>query len=563
MKTPIVQFIFGTVVGLVIALDLLALPTPVRADSTITICDYGDFVLALHSGGTVTFNCNGNYSPGTIHFNDLQSVTITQTTTIDGSNGGNTIYFDDVSDSGTRYISITNGIALTLTNIILAGGFDFDGGCIYTNGALVLDNVQLINCRSYLGTRGGAIYVGSTGSASINNTTFLTDTAGVSGGGIYNLGTLTVTNSYFTHTSALNNDGGAIWTVGTARIDGSTFFSNTASNGWGGAIYNQNILSVTNSTLSSNFAYHGGGGVQTYLGTSGLQNVGLISNTASITSSSGEGGGLLTGSSATSKLTNVMVKGNTAYYGGGIFNNATTNLTGVTVSGNSGAIGGGIENFVGTTTILSSTISGNHSASDGAGIYSEATTTLSSVTLNNNSAGNNGGGFANGGTATLTNVTFSGNHANLNGGGLANGINTATLRNVTLNGNTANSGGGVSRLGGTLTLTSTIVANSPSGGNCAGTLAGGFNMSSDLTCNFGIDRDNRDVKLAPLGNYGGSTQTHLPLLGSPAIDFGTNAGCPSNDERGLTRPISTCDVGAVERQSIDISYFLNLPLILR
>lgn len=557
------HFLFGAIIAGMVAMLLFLSPKPARADSTITICDYGDFVLALHNGGTVTFNCNGNNSPGTIYFNDLQAVTITQTTTIDGSNGGNTIVFADVSDSGTRYISVTNGIALTLTNIILAGGFDFYGGCIYANGTLVANNVQFLNCTAAFGTHGGAIYIGSTGSASVNNSSFIISTAYASGGGVYNLGILTVTNSYFTHTSALNNDGGAIWTLGNARIDGSTFFSNTASNGWGGGIYNQNILSVTNSTLSSNFAYQGGGAVQTYLGTSALQNVSLISNTASITSSSGEGGGLLTGSSATSKLTNVMVKGNTAYYGGGIFNNATTNLTRVTVSGNSGAIGGGIENFVGTTTILSSTISGNHSASDGAGIYSEATTTLSNVTLNNNSTGNNGGGFANGGTATLTNVTFSGNHANLNGGGLVNGINTATLRNVTLNGNTANSGGGVSRLGGTLTLTSTIVANSPSGGNCAGTLAGGSNMSSDLTCNFGIDRDNRDVKLAPLGNYGGSTQTHLLLIGSPAIDFGTNAGCPSNDQRGLTRPISTCDVGAVERQSIDISYFLNLPLILR
>jgi hypothetical protein len=46
--------------------------------------------------------------------------------------------------------------------------------------------------------------------------------------------------------------------------------------------------------------------------------------------------------------------------------------------------------------------------------------------------------------------------------------------------------------------------------------------------------------------------------GSPAIDFGTNTGCPSTDQPGAHRPIgTTCDVGAVE-----VGY-LFLPLILR
>jgi hypothetical protein len=71
------------------------------------------------------------------------------------------------------------------------------------------------------------------------------------------------------------------------------------------------------------------------------------------------------------------------------------------------------------------------------------------------------------------------------------------------------------------------------------------------------------VKLAPLGNYGGPSLTHIPLPGSPALDNGTDTGCPSTDQRGKPRPVGlACDVGAVERQTIDFP-FLYLPLIVR
>jgi uncharacterized repeat protein (TIGR01451 family) len=39
----------------------------------------------------------------------------------------------------------------------------------------------------------------------------------------------------------------------------------------------------------------------------------------------------------------------------------------------------------------------------------------------------------------------------------------------------------------------------------------------------------------------------LPADGSPAIDAGTNTGCPATDQRGIARPQRTnCDIGAVE-----------------
>lgn len=51
--------------------------------------------------------------------------------------------------------------------------------------------------------------------------------------------------------------------------------------------------------------------------------------------------------------------------------------------------------------------------------------------------------------------------------------------------------------------------------------------------------------LAPLGNYGGPTQTVALLPGSPAIDAGTSTGAPATDQRGARR-VGAVDIGAFE-----------------
>ncbi len=203
-------------------------------------------------------------------------------------------------------------------------------------------------------------------------------------------------------------------------------------------------------------------------------------------------------------------------------------------------------------TLVNVMLNGNYNTDRGVGLCHYAgTATLTNVAIINNTSGS-GGSFGSGlyvhaGAALLTNVTLSGNHADAFGGGVYTDGGTTTLINNTLYGNSAASDGGISVSGGTVMLTNTIVANN-TGGDCGGIIGGSFNLSSDNNCGFGV-RGNINVMLGPLADNGGSTLTHMPLPGSPAIDFGTNVGCPSTDQRGFRRPIGIrCDVGAVEYQ---------------
>ena len=79
-------------------------------------------------------------------------------------------------------------------------------------------------------------------------------------------------------------------------------------------------------------------------------------------------------------------------------------------------------------------------------------------------------------------------------------------------------------------------------------------VGSDLT---GTIARPLDPLLAPLGNYGGPTQTMALLPGSPAIDAGNNALIPAGittDQRGLPRIVnSSVDIGAFESTGFNIA----------
>jgi len=189
---------------------------------------------------------------------------------------------------------------------------------------------------------------------------------GYEGGGIYNAGTLTVTNAVFTGNFAANAGGAIANAGGTLTVADSTFTGNSTYDG-GGALWSSGSLTITGSTLSSNHADFRGGAIETRPGSTAV-----VTDSTFSGNSSGVGGG-------------------------GVFNYATAlTVSGSTFAGNTASSsGGGIYNFeAAPTAVTNSTFSANSATNDGGGIYNFAShLTLTNSTFSGNSAGGAGGGL--------------------------------------------------------------------------------------------------------------------------------------------------------------------------
>jgi CSLREA domain-containing protein len=221
--------------------------------------------------------------------------------------------------------------------------------------------------------------------------------------------------------------------AGTSTVNGVTIrYGRIIVSESGGGIYNRGTLTLTNSTISGNSNFTLGGGIYN-IGTLTLTDTTISGNSAR------DGGGINNYTGGMLTLTNTVISNNTATVGGGIYNSGTMMLTSSTVSGNSASsFGGGIISPSGgeiTNVITNSTISNNSAEGAGGGVSSGATLTLTNSTVSGNSvsaAFGFGGGIYSGATLTLTNSTVSGNSAaSLRGGGISiTSSGTANLNNT-------------------------------------------------------------------------------------------------------------------------------------
>jgi len=235
-----------------------------------------------------------------------------------------------------------------------------------------------------------------------------------------------------------------------------------------------------------------------------------------------------------------LAGGRTTDAGGGIqlTTGATLNLSNSTVRNNTSTTssGGGIYLYGSTLNITNSTVSGNTSFNYGGGIESVAGTALTilSSTFANNTSQYGGALDLDHTPTTITNTTIARNQVvgDANGAGIYNYISSVTLTNSIVAGNTGDSQG------------ADVSNNYIDGGyNLIGNVgsAGGFTAP---TTRAGTSANPLDPLLAPLGNYGGPTQTFALLPGSPALNTGSATG---TDQRGLSR-VGIADIGAVESQ---------------
>ncbi|MCA2756305.1 MAG: hypothetical protein IM467_18475, partial [Microcystis sp. M137S2] len=367
-------------------------------------------------------------------------------------------------------------------------------------------------------------------------------------------------------------------TNGDLNISGAFGASNVTVSG-NNAVGVFDITGNGNTTFDSlrivNGRVAGDGGGINNTGTGALT---LTNSTVSGNTSSDAGGGIFSNGAMT--LINSTVSGNTTLFAGGIVSFGAVTLTNSTVSANTG--GGIFSN--GAVTLTNSIVSGNTSRNVGGGIVSFGAVTLTNSIVSGNTSSNAGGGIVSNGAVTLTNSTVSGNTAGSVGGGIW-GNDGGMITNSTITNNTANvigigsivGNGGIFLNNGTFTITNSIVAGNfkgttvqDLGSNTAGVgftnggnnLIGandGFAATFPTSSLIGTIANPINPQLAPLGNYGGTTQTHALLPNSPALNAGNNANAPvGNDQRGATRIFGgVVDIGAFESQGFSLTPLAN------
>jgi hypothetical protein len=323
------------------------------------------------------------------------------------------------------------------------------------------------------------------------------------GGGLYNLGTATLTDCKISGNSAYL--GGAMLNFGTATLSGCTLSGNSAT--YGGGIWNgeksgsAETVSLSDCTLSGDSAKRLGGGLFSF----------GIADTTGCTFS-----------------------GDSAHLdGGGEFNDAgTANVTTCTFTGDTAtSLGGAFFNDGGTAVLGATTISGNSAVKNGGGLYTKAssTTTLNDTIV----AGNTGGGN------TDIDGTVTGSH-NLIGSGGSGGLANGSGGNLV---GVANPG--LAPLGdfGGPTLTMGLLATSPA-------------ISAGVSIN-GITTDQRGLPLDSTATDIGAFQTN-PLVVNTTLD---GTGSPAG-ELSLRQAVNLADVlGTSEAITFDPTAFASAQTI--
>lgn len=200
--------------------------------------------------------------------------------------------------------------------------------------------------------------------------------------------------------------------------------------------------------------------------------------------------------------------------------------------------GGALFNAAGgSLTLANTTISSSTALSDGGGVFNAAGGNLHAFTstISSNSAGLWGGGIYNAGELTAASTTIVLNEA-------------ATASNLAAVGS-ANIADSIIAMGIAGADADGVVTSG--GGNLIGVSDGVFGWSSnDLT---GTASSPLNPILGPLQDNGGASPTHMPLVGSPAIDagFGIHG---HKDQRGADRVVDGLDPNdsANDTERIDI-----------
>lgn len=357
--------------------------------------------------------------------------------------------------------------SLTATDTrFLHNATESGGSGAYATGAVTITG-GLFQGNSVLSTTsaGGGLAVG--GSLTLTDTQFVSNTAGLAGGGAYAIGGATITGGLFQNNRVINPTGlggGGLIAVSTLALSGTRFLSNTAAGAGGGGVLAAGATTVNGGVFQENSGVLGGGlTTQSTLVLTGTQ---FLSNTAS----SGGGGAVASGAASLNggRFQNNRVISPTGL-GGGLIAGALT-LTGTQFLSNTAGGGGGGAAASGDVSLSGGLFQSNASpAGSGGGLVAQGSLILTGTQFLSNSAALYGGGALLSGPATLNGGLFQSNASSW-GGGLVAG-NTLTLSGTQFLSNSAALYGGGAFASGPAMLNGGLFRNNVSAGDGGGLLA--------------------------------------------------------------------------------------------
>jgi predicted outer membrane repeat protein len=281
-------------------------------------------------------------------------------------------------------IDNSNYGALTIDSCVITGNSaTYQGGGIYSDGTLSVSNCSLTGNSAI--SSGGAIY-DYAASFTVQLSTISGNSARVDGGGIVyfassnpSVGTIqscTISNNSASHGGGVNQ-----W-FGVLKLLGSSLSGNTAADmaygtlgARGGGLYNVGTVTVSGCTLTGNSAVEGGGIYMSAGSNRTIAGCTFTSNTAV------QGGGIYHDLGAPITVSTSSFTGNSAAQGGGIYNaSGYVTLVSCTLSGNSASdSGGGVFNAAGCNLIVHGSTLLNNLSPLGADLYNLGTVSIDSA----------------------------------------------------------------------------------------------------------------------------------------------------------------------------------------
>lgn len=459
-------------------------------------------------------------------------------------------------------------------NAAVGDGADDGGGALFNNGGELNLTDAVIRDNRATGTAGSGGGILNLGTLSMTGGVLLRNDASRAGGGIEDASDMTValTNVRVegnTTGSAPGNGGGLHVTGGAdVTVNGGIFIGNLAAREGGGLWNDTGNMTITNTIIRNNrasgaAAVNGGGGVfQNGIGGDiSLIDAQLINNVAD--GASGSGGGALVVNGGLS-VSGGEFRGNRAPRAGGGIEDASgddsspllvTNVDFVRNSTGSAPGNGGAIHITGSgnSTIMGS-VARDNVAIEGGGFWngSGVMTVTQTAFFGNEANGpgiDDGGGalFNNGGELNVSASSIYNNSAATNGGGIANqGAGILNVDNTNISSNDAGENGGGIYSTGSATLVNLTVA-----GNAAQFSGGGISTTAPLSIGSSIVTRNISDGGADLDDDG----SNITSAGFNIISDGTGFTAMGSDFVGTTaNPFDARLAGFVFRND-NLRYF--------